>query len=377
MTTLQFFQCYLFAWAFWTSLTVGCVGLLCLHHAVKASWALPILRVLESGAKLIPYMGLLFIPILFQVWTRFGGDLYPWTDAAAIAKIPVLKHHHDIGWNPLWFTVRNLLYFSVWTWFTYSLTSSEITEDKTGDRRLGEKRASMGAWGICITTLTVTFAWTDWVMSLDPTWYSTMFGAWFLICGSMNALAFATIYVTRRAVKGEQPWVEACSWQFRKDVGSLLLMFCMIWAYFSLGQFLIIWSGNLPEDNTYYATRFNDRVLDIMGGILIFSQWLFPFIALLAPKTKRATKLLLGISVWIICTRFVDVYWTIMPFFMTHTGRHTDPLPVAMAVTAIVLGLVGGLGWVFAMTANMKRVAPLPTHDPRLQEFMEATGHAA
>ena len=154
-------------------------------------------------------------------------------------------------------------------------------------------------------------------------------------------------------------------------------MFCMIWAYFSLGQFLIIWSGNLPEDNTYYAIRFNDRVLDIMGGMLIFSQWLFPFLALLAPRTKRATKLLLGISIWIICTRFVDVYWTIMPFFMTHTGRHTDPLPLPMTLLALALGLGAGAVWIFAMTANMKKVAPLPTHDPRLQEFMEGNAHAA
>lgn len=377
MSVLNFFQCYLFAWAFWTSLTVGCVGLLCLHHAVKASWALPILRVLESGAKLIPIMGLLFIPIIMQVFFRIGGDLYPWTNTAAFAKDPVLKHHAEIFSNPLWFLIRNVIYFSVWTAFTYVLTASEIKQDKTGDLALGERRASMGAWGIVLTTITVTFAWTDWVMSLDPHWYSTMFGAWFLICGSMNALAFAVIYVTRRAVKGEQPWVEACSWQFRKDVGSLLLMFAMIWAYFSLSQFLIIWSGNLPEDNTYYTVRFNDRVLDIMGGFLIFSQWLFPFIALLAPKTKRATKLLYGIAIWIICTRFIDVYWTIMPFFMKATGRHTEPLPVPMTLLALGLGLVGGIGWVMAMTANMKEVAPLPTHDPRLQEFMEATGHAA
>ena len=235
----------------------------------------------------------------------------------------------------------------------------------------------MGAWGIVITTLTVTFAWTDWVMSLDAHWYSTIFGAWFLICGCMNALAFSTIYVTRRAIKGQQPWVEACSWQFRKDVGSLLLMFCMIWAYFSLSQFLIIWSGNLPEDNTYYTVRFGDKVLDVMGGLLILSQWLFPFLALLAPRTKRATPLLLGISIWIICTRFVDVYWTIIPFFMTHTGRHTDPLNPVTALAALVVAAGIGVLWLVGMTANMKKVAPLPTHDPRLQEFMEATGHAA
>ena len=376
MSTLNFFQCYLFAWAFWTSLTVGCVGLLCLHHSVRSSWALPILRVLESGAKLVPYMGLAFLPIIVQVWTRAGGDLYPWTNQALIAHDPVLAHHTKFS-NPLMFTIRALLYFGVWTWFTYGLTASEIKEDKTGNTRLGAQRASMGAWGIVVTTLTVTFAWTDWVMSLDAHWYSTMFGAWFLICGSMSALAFATIYVTRRAVKGQQPWVEACSWQFRKDVGSLLLMFAMIWAYFSLSQFLIIWSGNLTEDNTYYTVRLGDKVLDIMGGFLIFSQWLFPFLALLAPRTKRATPLLYGISVWIIWTRFIDVYWTIMPFFMKSTGRHTDPLPWSMAVVA--MGLAAGIGivWVLAMTANMKRVAPLPTHDPRLQEFMEATGHAA
>ena len=377
MSVLNFFQCYLFAWAFWTSLTVGCVGLLCLHHAVKASWALPILRVLESGAKLIPYMGILFLPIIAQVFFRIGGDLYPWTDTAAFAKDPVLAHHAKFS-NPVMFLIRNLIYFGAWTFFTYSLTSSELREDKTGDKRLGEQRASMGAWGIVVTTLTVTFAWTDWVMSLDPHWYSTMFGAWWLICGSMNALAFATIYVTRRAVKGEKPWVEACSWQFRKDAGSLLLMFAMVWVYFSLSQFLIIWSGNLPEDNTYYVTRFNDKILDVMGGFLIFSQWLFPFLALLAPRTKRATNLLKWISVWIICTRFMDVFWTIMPFFMTHSKgpRYPDPLPAAMVGMALVLGAAFGAFWVYFMTANMKKVAPLPTHDPRLQEFMEATAHA-
>ena len=375
MTTLTFFQCYLFGWAFWTSLTIGCVSLLVLHHAVRGSWGLPILRVLESGAKMLPIMLLLFLPILFQVWTKTGGNLYPWETPG---NDPILLHKSQYL-NPLWFTFRTLLYFAVWIGFSSALTNSELRQDTNRNERLGERRATIGAWGIVFVTLTVTFAWTDWVMSLDAHWFSTIFGAWFLLGGAMNAMAFATIYVTRRAVAGKQPWRDAVTWQFRKDAGSLLLMFAMVWAYFSLSQFLIIWSGNLPEENIYYVKRFSDPVFLGMGLLLILMQWLGPFIALLAPRTKRATGLLFGISCVIIVMRFIDVFWTIMPFFAEYNEqmKRIAPMPPEMVGLALLIGAAVGVLWLVVVTANMKRVAPLPTHDPRLQELMEASAHAS
>ncbi len=371
--TIQLWQAYLFGWAFWNALTLGCLGFLCLHHAVRGSWGLPNLRIWEAGAKLVPFMGLFLIPIVFNVLA--GGDLYPWVHPGSD---PILAKKH--WWlNPGFFAARQVFYYLIWTLWGTVLTRSAKLQDRDGDLRRQQFRADFGAAGMVMFFLTVTLAYTDWIMSLNPHWYSTIFGAWFIMGQALTALSFSTIFVTSRALRGQQPWVAANTFSYRKDMGNLMLTLCMVWAYFSLSQFLIIWSGNLPEEITYFTRRFNDPALLALGTFLIAFQWIIPLLCLFAPRTKHQTRLLFAVACWIAFVRFLDVMWAIVPFFMTPAH---DPhnamrmiLEPSLVLTCVFAAVIGGLGWGFGFAANFKRETVLPTYDPRLQEMMEASAH--
>ncbi|MBC7528266.1 MAG: hypothetical protein H7308_12025 [Chthonomonadaceae bacterium] len=371
--TNQFWQAYLFGWIFWVSLSLGCTGLLFLFHAVRGSWGLPILRVLEAGTKLLPWMGLLFVPIVMNV--LMGGDLYPWVHRGSD---PILAK--KAFWlNPGFFAGRQIFYFLIWSIWATLLTRSAKSQDRDGDLNRQQFRSSFGAWGMVMFILSATLAYTDWVMSLDPHWFSTIFGAWFIMGNSLTAFSFCTIFVASRSLKNKQPWAGANTFSFRKDMGNLMLTLCMIWAYFSLSQFLIIWSGNLPEEITYFTRRFNDPMLLTIGTLLIFCQWMIPLLCLFAPRTKRQTHLLLKVATWIMFVRFFDIFWAVVPFFMVPAHDKANPMRMILepgfAISCGVATLIFGAVWGIIFGILYKSENALPTFDPRLQDLMEADVH--
>ncbi len=354
-----FFQAYLFAWVTWTTLSLGCAGILILHHALRGKWSLVLLRVFESGARLLPLMGLLSLPIMANVLSE--GTLYPW--------LGVLKDHHLVKakaayLNKYWFVARTVIYFLVLSSLTNKLTKSGLRQDKSGDMNESQMRANWGGVGLVIFFITITGAYVDWVMSLEPRWSSTIFPVWFVMGGGLMAHTFAIIYTTRRMDK--EPYKTAANQEVMKDWGNIFLMFTLIWAYFSLSQFLIMWSANIPEEVGYYAKRFNDPTLVMVGAFLVLGQWFIPFIALLAPRTKQRPRLLRNVAIFSLLMKFIDTFWTVVPFFTKH-GHGIDSTTFLVNVGLL---LAMGVLWLGAFQSSISKYSPLPLHDPRLEEAL-------
>ena len=355
-------QAYFFGWLVWTSYGLGCFGLMLLQNVVRSNWGYPVIRLFEAGARTLPIMGLLLIPILFHG----AYFIYPWADKAMVAADPVLQHRAGMMNVPA-VAVRSLLYFFFWGFFTHFLTRWSKLQDETGSLEYAQSRTNMAAVGMVLHVIIVTFAVLDWVMSLEPDWYSTIFGAWFIISQSMSAMALVTLIGSRGYAADRAPWTRGLITDtVRKDWGNMLLMLTMVWAYFSLSQWLIIWNGNLPQEIIFYIHRFQGAWLYVGAFIVIF-QFFVPFLALLSGKTKRYPGLLSGVALWLMFMRFVDLTWHVLPIF--HDGSP------AMVFTAYAAALMMGGLW-FALFVNFYRRYALLPAPQYINGYREVKHHA-
>lgn len=344
-----FYSSYLFAYMFWISLTLGCLGLAKLHHTVRGSWGLAVLRLFEAGASPMMFVifAILFAPILYGMGDIYHHWMHPEAGDMVLA-------HKAAYLNQKAFILRGIGYFVVWIGFASFFRSSSRKQDETKDASLGALRSSVGAGSLIAFVLTLTFAITDWVMSLDPHWYSTIYGFLFVVYSALAALSLVTFIVTRYA--NAEPYSRVVTPALQKDLGNLMFMFTMLWGYMTLSQFLIIWSGNLPELTPYFATR-NMAGWNILGAFNVFTAFFVPWLTLLSPRVKRNTNSLMWVAVLVFLMRIPDWYWVIIPFFR-HTFAWTD------AVTFVALGAV----WFAIFGREAAQVALLPSHDERLVE---------
>lgn len=351
----QFFQAYLYGWIFWMSVTMGCFGFMVLHNLVRGSWGVPVIRLFEAGAKSIPLMGLLFLPVFFGI-----SYLYPWMDAARVATDPVLLHK-TMWENPTFFFVRNVFYYLVWITITQVLTSMAARQDRTGNGGLAQTRINFAAPAFVLYIITLTFAITDWVVSLDAHWYSTISGFYFVATSGLAALAFINMLTCYMKFTGNKPHAEIVTPQVTRDLGNLTLTLTLIWAYFSLSQYLITWSGNLPDEITFYVQR-NTGLLKQMSAFLMVGQFFLPFLMLLSGKSKRFPRLLFNISLWIFFVRIIDVFWNVVP---AYSGL-SEGLRFHWTYIAGFIG-IGGI-WIAAFFTLLKRNALVPVPDAPVTE---------
>ncbi len=327
----MFWQAYFFGWLIWTCYALGCFGLMLLQTVIRSNWGYPVMRLFEAGAKTLPIMFVLFLPLAFR-GTYF---LYPWADAAMVAADPVLMHRRGMM-NVTAFLIRGVIYFGFWTFMTQFLTRYTKLEDETGNTAYAQIRTNVAAFGMLVHGIMITFAFLDWVMSLEPDWYSTIFGVWFIFSQSMAAMGLVTVIGTRCFAANRAPWTkEVVTESVRKDWGNMLLMMTMVWAYFSLSQWLIIWNGNLPQEIVFYVHRFQGVWLYVGAFIVVF-QFFVPFLALLSGKTKRYPGLLSTVALWLMIMRLIDLTWHVLPIF--HGGSLQM---ILLAYTALVA--FGGL----------------------------------
>jgi len=322
-----FFAGYLFGWTFWLCVSLGCLALLLLHHVFRAEWGRAVLPALEAGAKTLPLMMILFAPVLL------GGmaELYPWfrpEDAGDMAQ------HRGAYLNMPFFAARFAAYFVVWIGLAVFLTASSRRHLSSAVAE--QMRTNVSAPGLALFVLTVTFAVTDWVMSTEQQWSSTIFGVWFITGQALSAVALAALWYAGRG--GVAPRV-------LRDLGNLMLAFTLMWAYISLSQYLIIWSGNLPEEASFYLRRSHEG-WQALGLLLIIGQFLVPFLALLSGKTKRSPSGLALVALWTLLMRAVDVYWIVSP-----SVRPGGALPSLFDLLAF--GALGGL-WLAAFARGLR-----------------------
>jgi hypothetical protein len=343
----QLLRSYLVAYLFWIGGALGCLALLMIQHVTGGAWGVAIRRLLESGARTLPVMAIMFIPIALGL-----GRLYEWAQPEQVAHDPLLQHK-ALYLNVPFFLGRAAFYFLAWTLVARALSRWSLRQDESFDPTPGERLELISRGGLVLLGLTMTFASIDWAMSLEPHWFSTIYGVIFM--GGNALTAFALVIPIAALLSTCPPIGDLISADQLSDLGKLLLAFVMLWAYFNLSQFIIIWSGNLPEEIPWYLARTRGGWQWVALAIVLF-HFVLPFVLLLSHRLKRRARSIAIVALVLGFMRFVDVFWLVTPAF--------DPskLTVHLLDVAAVL-MVGGV-WIWLFVRQLEGRPLLPLRDP-------------
>jgi hypothetical protein len=353
----QFYRSYLVAYLWVLGPTTGCLALLMIHHLSGGAWGLGVRRVLEAAARTLPLTAVLFVPVILGM-----PHLFEWTHADVVSRDPILQAKAPYL-NTTFFLIRAGIYFAVWGALTFILTGWSRAQDTTPTPPPADRKfRTLSGPGVLLYGITISFASFDWVMSLDPHWYSTLYGLLFMVGQGLTACAFTAVIAF--IISRRPPMDHVLSAEKFHDYGKLTLAFTMLWAYLAFSQFLIIWSGNLPEEVTYYVRRLNTGWVTL-SWIILFGVFVIPYCMLLSRDLKRSASRLAYLGVFILIMRYVDLYWMIQPTLHPEPALHW--LDLATAV-----GLMGL--WLAAFCWNLKGQSLVPVNDPYLEEAL-SDGH--
>jgi hypothetical protein len=309
----QFFRAYLLAFMAWLGVSLGSMAILMLRHLTKGGWGMVIRRILGAAMRCLPLMTLLFVPILFGM-----PKLYMWARPLdSIQDTHLRQHLEGITGTYLsvhGFIIRAAIYFAIWNVLSLLLTRWSAQQDHPPVRDNSSKFKALSAPGLILYAFSITFAVIDWIMSIDATWISTIFGLSFLIGQVLAGLCFAV--VVERILFRYQPMSKLLKPAYVHDHGKFILTFIMMWAYFAFSQWLIIWAGNLPQEITWYIRRLNGG-WGYVGLFVALFHFAVPFVVLLSRPFKRDITLLVWLAVWLLLMRYVDLFWIIEPSFST------------------------------------------------------------
>ncbi len=416
----DFDRAYLFSYIFFLGLSLGSLALLMLHRQLGGAWGFLVRRPLESAAMTLPLMAVLFVPILVDL-----DKIYPWVKHHAETEVPVggnpqsplavkaqdeptarsqagadaapstgpvkvtgggagdasgtrggrrdpleadnaylltFKSH----WlDPTWFTIRVAIYFVIWITLAATLNIGSRRQDETGSTKLAYFLQSLSAPGLVLYFLTVSLALVDWGMSLEPEWYSSIYGVLLIIGQAVSAMALMIGVAAVISRRGETEGLDRP--ETFNDLGNLLLAFVMFWAYLSFSQFLIIWAGNLSEEIPWYARRLRGT-WTYVGQFLILFHFAVPFLILLSRPAKRNISRLSWVAALVLIAHLVDVYWLIAPSF----GEGRPPLRLSWLDLTVPVGM-GGL-WVWTFLWFLKSKPLMVAHDPELLPALKQAG---
>src|SRR5215470_4862372 len=349
----QFFHSYLMAYMFVLGLTLGSLALGMVHQLSGGAWGVVIRRQMGAASRVLPILTVLFLPIIVGM-----PYLYVWTHADIVNADPVLRNKH-LYLNTPFFLIRAAIYFAAWNTVTYLLNKWGLEQDQTGDPRIARRMQMLSGGGLVVYGLCITFASFDWLMSLEPHWFSTIYGVLIMGGQGLSALAFlitSLVWLSRRP-----PLDRIIARAHFHDLGNLMLAFVMLWAYFGFSQYLIIWAGNLPEEIAWYLHRLQTGWRVIAVALVIF-HFTVPFLLLLARKMKRVPERIVRIALLILAARLVDLFWLIAPEFHTH-GISVSWMDVTLPVTLIAI-------WVGCFLWQLRGRPLLPVYDPQFEEAL-------
>lgn len=353
----QFFFSYLFACLFWLGLSLGCFLVTMIHALTGGRWGYPTRRFLEAGFMVLPLMLLLFIPLFFGL-----HELYPWARPDEVLKEKVLLQRH-VYQNNWAFVARAVFFLGIWIWMARCLRQWSLQQDATPDASPTRKARALSGPGIVIYGLLGTFAYVDWIMSLEKNWYSTLFPVIVIIGQVLIAYAFSVVLMT--LFKEDAPLAEVVTRTHYHHLGNLLLTFVLFWTYISFGQLLIIYSGDLPHEIGWYLHRIATSWKVVVGVLALFHFFLPFFLLLFRPVKQHATALTI-MAAMLFVLHLIDSYWLVMP------SLHQEGVRVSWLDFTAPIG-IGGL-WVAAFLWFLKRAPLLPQQDPGLQFAFKYAG---
>jgi hypothetical protein len=354
----EFYRGYLLGFMCWLGVALGSMAILMIRHLTGGGWGTVIRRILGAAMRTLPLLFLLFIPIFFGI-----HRLYIWAQPLGNIQDKHLREHLEqltqtyLTVNG--FIIRAIFYFAIWNLLSFLLSYWSKQTDAPGAPDNSGRFKAVAGPGLILYGFTISFAAIDWVMSLDPSWISTIFGLIVLIGEVLSAMCFAV--VVERILFNHKPMSEMLTPDFVHDHGKWMLAFTMVWAYFNFSQWLIIWAGDLPAEITFYMRRLNGGWTTI-GLILIFLGFVLPFAALLSRPFKRNIRQLAWLAAWLLVIRYLDLYWIIEPNF-----SKTLSLTVADVVVPIAIGGI----WLWYFFRNLAALPLLPAYDPDAHEVLQ------
>jgi hypothetical protein len=360
----EFYRAYLVGFMCWLGLALGSMAIIMIRHLTGGGWGVVIRRLQGAAMRTLPLLALLFLPIIFGI-----HNLYIWArPLSEVADAHLRAHLEDITKTYLTtggFIWRAVFYFAVWNLLSFLLSKWSKEGDKPGSPDNTDRFKAVAGPGLILYGFTISFAAIDWIMSLDPSWVSTIFGLVILIGQVLSAMCFAV--VVERILFNYKPMSEMLKPDFVHDHGKWMLAFTMVWAYFNYSQWLIIWAGNLPAEITYYMRRLNGG-WGYLGLVIVIFHFAVPFSILLSRSFKRDIRRLVWLAAWLLLMRYLDNLWIIEPNF-----SQTLKFTVADFVVPIA---IGGL-WLAYFFHNLSTLPLLPAYDPSAEEVLEPAHHHA
>ena len=367
----QFFRSWLVGFLFVLGLALGSLALLMLQHLSGGQWGLVGRRVFEASTRTLPFVAVAFVPVLFGM-----RPLFLWARPEAVQADRILQMKAPYL-NVPFFTVRAVGYFAFWILCMFLLNRWSAAQDRGEAAVTVEDTVrfrTLSAPGLLFLVLTMSLASVDWIMSVDPHWYSTIFGLLIVEGQGLSALAF-TIAVLALLTR-EGAFGGLVTPRHFHDLGKLLLAFVMLWAYLAFSQFLIVWSGNLPEEIPWYIARIRGG-WGVVAILLVVGHFALPFALLLSRGLKERSGLLARIAVAVVFMRLVDLIWLVAPSFGHHgpegEGHPGFSFPLHWMDVAIPLGLAGL--WVFLFARQLRSRPLLPLNDPYFKEAFAHESH--
>jgi len=349
----QFFFSWLVSFLFFLSLALGALFFVLIQYATQGGWGIVLRRIGETIFATLPVMAALFVPVVLGL-----RDLYSWSAPGAAAHDALLRWKAPYL-NVPFFLVRAALYFGIWSVIALLYYRGSRRQDATGDPRLSSRLRRLAGPSIIVLALTQTFASIDWIMSLTPHWYSTIFGVYFFSGSFVGFIALLSVVVV--AMRRARLLDTVISADHLHDIGKFLFAFTAFWAYIAFSQFFLMWYANLPEETIWYKARIEGSWMQV-SLLLMAGHFVVPFFYLMGRTVKRKGATLAIGGVWLLAMHFMDLYWQVMPTLHPEGVR-----PSALDVAALVA--VGGC-FVAAASWLMKRQALVPLRDPRLAESL-------
>ncbi|MEE8342138.1 MAG: hypothetical protein V3R52_08590 [Candidatus Neomarinimicrobiota bacterium] len=343
----QFYFSYLTSFVFWVSLGLGGLFFTMLHHISGSKWSTVLIRISQAAMSVLPMMIILFIPIFFGI-----KELYSWSHPEIVAESPALQGKSGFL-NIPFFTVRTIIYFAVWGILTFLINKYSQRQDD-GINTTKQLRI-VSAPGMFLFALTISFAAFDWLMSLDPLWFSTIFGAYYF--GGSFVIIIAFLIIIANYLNSNNILNNEIGPAHFSDLGKLLFGFIVFWAYLGGAQYFFIWYANIPEETVWFLDRWQNswRTVSIL---LIFGHFLIPFISLIFFNTKRNRKILVFFAFWMFLFHYVDMYWLVVPAF------HHEAAKISWLDLTTFFGIGGVFIALFWNRFTSKAILPL--NDPYL-----------